>query len=1205
MFALREEYLAPLEPYVDWIPTRWTNTFRLDLLDGSAVLEVLQRTAAQGGRTFAEPAARALFADLARTQVQQPDGSFREETGRHAEPVQLQVACRRLWDAMPADDRSIDPEDLTRFGDVSQALGAYYAEAIARIAGQDQALERRIRSWFGERLIAPGGIRGQVLRGAESSDGLPNSVIEKLLDTHLIRGEKRAGATWYELAHDRLIAPVQASNAGWLDAHLECFQQQAALWVQRGRPASGGDQLLRGRTLDDALRFQRTSPALVSEDEERLIGISQGARRVRRWTGSILALVVVLVLAFAGTAWWLKDQADQATDQAQQKEREAWFQVAEGHRKDAVSARDSDPLKAAHYYAHAAWRFAWARSPKDAANALLALKFINDRPLLQAAMGHEGGVNGAAFSADGRRILTWGGEGSARVWDSGSGAPLTPPLKHGDLIDGAGFDADGTSLVTWSAGTMRRWDSLTGEDLGPLLRDGESFGDAELSADGSRLLTWNNDGTARLWDTRTGGAVTPPIKHEGSLRGAQLGTDNTRILTWAEDGTGRVWDGTTGGAVSPTFRLVEPGEIVDEFLRVDLSRDASRVLAWTRRPSRQPVVAAQLWDSRTGTALTKTLNHDQRDFGARFSTDGSILLTWSSDNAARLWDAQTGRDIAPPLKHAARVRGARFDPYETRILTWSDDGTARLWSSRTGEAVAAPLKHDKPVSGAQFSADGSRILTWSEDGTARLWDSETGEMLLPQLMHGAPMRGARFSPDESLILTWGEDNAVRVWDTRSDRTPPLIKLEGPINGTLLKVDGSRILTWTGRGSVAPLDDTEHGAARLWDSKTGEALTPPLRHDDAVEGAQFNADETRILTWSRDGTARIWDSRAGKALTPPLRHRGSLYGAQFSPDASRVLTWSEDRTAGIWDSRTGEALTPPLHHDGSVSGAQFSPDGSEVLTLSEDDTIRFWNSRTGKALGSGIKHGLHGLWAKRAQYGAAGSQVLIWGSDDIVRLWDTRTGEPLDPVQQPLVNGLSPDQFREPFWDGTDSAWLRDNRTGELLTPALKHRDTVLGARLSPEGTRILTWSRDGSARLWETRTGAALTPSLDHAQTLYGNTGAEFSGNGSRFLTWSEDGTVRLWDIAIDTQWPFGKQVLKVEVETGTTLTPTGEVKALTPAKWHRKRFCEYDAIRHDLKRLTDAEWAESERRCKALDQPEQPRAPPPTAGAAGDADGY
>ncbi|MGE5154624.1 MAG: hypothetical protein ACM3ST_11465, partial [Bdellovibrio bacteriovorus] len=260
LFALREEYLPPLEPYVDWIPTRWTNTFRLDLLDERSVLEVLHRTAEQGGRTFVDDAAKGLFADLARTKVQQPDGSFRDVIGRFADPVQLQVVCLRLWNAMPEDDRKIDPDDLSRFGDVSSALGGYYADEVHKIAGQDPGLERRIRAWFGERLITADGIRGQVRRGVDESDGLPNPVVDDLLDAHLIRAEQRAGSTWYELAHDRLIQPVLESNAAWLDANLQPFQRQAALWVRQGRHPSGGDQVLRGRTLNDALRFQKERP---------------------------------------------------------------------------------------------------------------------------------------------------------------------------------------------------------------------------------------------------------------------------------------------------------------------------------------------------------------------------------------------------------------------------------------------------------------------------------------------------------------------------------------------------------------------------------------------------------------------------------------------------------------------------------------------------------------------------------------------------------------------------------------------------------------------------------------------------------------------------------------------------------------------------------------------------------------------------------
>ncbi len=50
----------------------------------------------------------------------------------------------------------------------------------------------------------------------------------------------------------------------------------------------------------------------------------------------------------------------------------------------------------------------------------------------------------------------------------------------------------------------------------------------------------------------------------------------------------------------------------------------------------------------------------------------------------------------------------------------------------------------------------------------------------------------------------------------------------------------------------------------------------------------------------DKTARVWDARSGKALTEPLRREGSVDSAQFSPDGTRVVTASKDQTARVWD-----------------------------------------------------------------------------------------------------------------------------------------------------------------------------------------------------------------------------------------------------------------------------------------------------------------
>ena len=119
-----------------------------------------------------------------------------------------------------------------------------------------------------------------------------------------------------------------------------------------------------------------------------------------------------------------------------------------------------------------------------------------------------------------------------------------------------------------------------------------------------------------------------------------------------------------------------------------------------------------------------------------------------------------------------------------------------------------------------------------------------------------------------------------------------------------------------------------GTARLWDAATGQALTPPLKHESEVLGAAFDADGRRVLTWSEDGTARLWDAATGQALTPPLKHEGGgLRARPSSADGRRVLTWSEDGTARLWDAATGQALTPPLQHEEGSRARPSAPTGA--------------------------------------------------------------------------------------------------------------------------------------------------------------------------------------------------------------------------------------------------------------------------------------
>ncbi len=251
LFAMREDYLGALKPFLLPIPTRLSATYRLDLLQAGQALQAMQGPARSAGGSFSPAAAQQLADDLRRTVVQRPDGSSEFVLGNAIEPVQLQVVCYRLWQRKAADQSaagpiSIDTPDIEAAGSVDEALAGYYAEQVMRAAQAGQEAERSVRNWIERELITSGSLRGQVLREAERTADLSNAAIQVLVDAHLLRAEERRGAVWYELAHDRLVGPVQVDNQHWRAAHLTTLQRQAGLWDEQRRPEG---MLLRGETL--------------------------------------------------------------------------------------------------------------------------------------------------------------------------------------------------------------------------------------------------------------------------------------------------------------------------------------------------------------------------------------------------------------------------------------------------------------------------------------------------------------------------------------------------------------------------------------------------------------------------------------------------------------------------------------------------------------------------------------------------------------------------------------------------------------------------------------------------------------------------------------------------------------------------------------------------------------------------------------------
>lgn len=230
LLVIRQDYLANMDPFAPIIPNRFRTRYSLELLRRdqalSAVTEPLQGT----GRTFAEGAAAGLVDKLLQIRVKSDSGKIVEVPGEFVEPVQLQILCQTMWERLPNDETAITSALLEKSVDLNEALQTFYRKAVQRTKRQTGVSQGKLRGWFESELITPAGTRGTVFRDELETGGIPNGAVDHLEEEHLIRGDVRAGARWYELTHDRFVTPIQESNRIWRESERERRIRRRA-WV--------------------------------------------------------------------------------------------------------------------------------------------------------------------------------------------------------------------------------------------------------------------------------------------------------------------------------------------------------------------------------------------------------------------------------------------------------------------------------------------------------------------------------------------------------------------------------------------------------------------------------------------------------------------------------------------------------------------------------------------------------------------------------------------------------------------------------------------------------------------------------------------------------------------------------------------------------------------------------------------------------------
>ena len=244
VLSLREDFLGLLEEASDRVPQILDNRFRLAPLDRDTAALAITGPAQIDDATFATRPFRfdpdvvpAILDYLTKTAT-----AGRRSSSCYVEPFHLQLICQRIERTVAEKQKSSSApvqfslQDLGGEESLAKTLAGFYEEAIQSLHGM--MLRRAARRMICEEfLISPEGRRLSVdERELQAQLKLPPDTLRQLVDRRLLRTDRRADATYYELSHDALVQPVLNSRrtqalcllAGWeaLWVHWSCCLPQ-------------------------------------------------------------------------------------------------------------------------------------------------------------------------------------------------------------------------------------------------------------------------------------------------------------------------------------------------------------------------------------------------------------------------------------------------------------------------------------------------------------------------------------------------------------------------------------------------------------------------------------------------------------------------------------------------------------------------------------------------------------------------------------------------------------------------------------------------------------------------------------------------------------------------------------------------------------------------------------------------------------------
>ena len=923
-------------------------------------------------------------------------------------------------------------------GGVTGALGRRAEEIFIHLSPAEQEIARQMFL----RLVTLGegteDTRRRVLRteldGLTAGDGQQTtttglqSVIDAFGKARLLSFDRdpQTRNPTLEVAHEALIREWGRLK-GWLadgrnDIRMQrLLNAESAEWLNNRQDAS---YLLSGARLTQFNDWSQVAQIGLTQPEREYLRASLELRsqveaaqaerqareeKLKKRAQFVLQILVGVFLIAAivsgGLAFW-----------ANQQRQEALRQASIGLASQATLELDGAAPERSVLLALEAlenYPYTWQAEKALAQN-------VREFRLRHIVSGHADTVMDMAWSPDGSQFATTGKDGTLRIWDAQTRTERLNIPAHlafsAGLILGTSelaWSPDGTRIATVGLDkTAKIWDAATGKEIVTFADHTDEVWGITWAPDGKWLASASKDGTVKVWEAQTGKERYTFSKHEGWVSSVAWSPDGARIASAGEDGTVRIWDATNGEEKS-----VLPGH-TSPVWSVAWSPDGIRLA------SASDDSTMRVWEVQTGQQLSN-LRLAGPVWDAAWSPDSSQIATTNSSGLAQVWNVASGQE-------AFALQGRTPEPFH---IAWSPDGkwlattaglglSVRLWDT---DPISLTLSGDaKEIGWAAWSPDGKRIATAGMDNTAVVWDSETGKVLLTFRGHGDWVQDAFWSPDGTKIVTTDWDNIAKVWDANTGKElvtftghvgEPISKYVGmdALFGAGFSPDGTRIMTQGGDGSI-----------RIWDARTGKEYLFFQATKDQAAAASWSPDGTRIASCATPRVLQMWDASTGEAIYGGYVHNTAnlSYGDKFdgcvlspwgwSPDGKKILTTSTiGNGATIWEAETGKKLLVFRGHIGSVYFASWSPNGQRIASGDINGQIKIWDAETGAELLSfRVPVGMFLFQVAWSPDGKRLADVSIMDSIQVDRVWQTKEDLIAYAKECCIVRELTPEERQQ-------------------------------------------------------------------------------------------------------------------------------------------------------------------------------------------------